>query len=671
VGGVAGQTVNGDIYEVGISGEVTGADVVGGAAGDNGGGVMNVYSHANINGVPSSSVAGGLVGENHGFTIHSYSTGSVPNAPGKGGLIGHDAGSGGVFGSFWDTQTSGTSTSGEGTGKTTAEMKDVSTFTDSGSAGLGSVWDFVGNPNDDAGNDNIWDINSLINEGYPYLTNQTPAVPDTDVTSIRPSPTNQRGLTWNFTSSVEGSTFECKVQPDFPDYTPCSDSYALPTYSDGTYTFTVRAINPDGVVDPTPAVSSIVVDTAAPDTTITRLSPNPNGNPVTDFILTANETAGFICILDGAPYESCSQSYSTEPLEDGEHTLEVFAIDLAGNVDASHATTTWLVDTTSPDTFITAAPSDPTSTTTSNFEFSANEQPTTFECNLDNAGYEPCSSPFTTPNLEPGEHNFLVRATDSTGNTDASPASHTWTLENDVDSDGDGITDAVENDGPNNGDANNDGTSDAEQANVTSLLNLDRSAYVVLATSCANNSAVSIGTESSQHKDTSFTYPGGVISFTTTGCSSPSCVPCSGIDALGNYQALCCPAPEDEQMHANITLLLYRQTKADSVKLRKYNDSSHIYSSVDDAVIEAQTVAGNNALKVSYRVIDGSNLDADGAVNGTIVDPVGVAFPVTTTTSKNLVGTGQNVSFIYIAALTLTSFSIFALKHRYRGLEVK
>jgi len=51
---------------------------------------------------------------------------------------------------FWDTTTSGQTTSDGGTGKTTAEMKRQSTFAAAG-------WDFVG----------VWGITE--NQGYPYL----------------------------------------------------------------------------------------------------------------------------------------------------------------------------------------------------------------------------------------------------------------------------------------------------------------------------------------------------------------------------------------------------------------------------------------------------------------------------------------------------------------------
>jgi hypothetical protein len=51
-------------------------------------------------------------------------------------------------------------------------MKTLATFTDTTTTGLTTAWDFVGNYNDDSGNDDIWDMDysGLINAGYPYLS---------------------------------------------------------------------------------------------------------------------------------------------------------------------------------------------------------------------------------------------------------------------------------------------------------------------------------------------------------------------------------------------------------------------------------------------------------------------------------------------------------------------
>ncbi len=104
----------------------------------------------------SGTNIGGLVGRNYsGCTIiNSYSTGTVNGYSPVGGLVGVNYLST-VSNSFWDTETSGQSNSAAGTGKTIAQMKDVATFTDLSTLGLDNPWDFLNNPNDDSGNEDI------------------------------------------------------------------------------------------------------------------------------------------------------------------------------------------------------------------------------------------------------------------------------------------------------------------------------------------------------------------------------------------------------------------------------------------------------------------------------------------------------------------------------------
>jgi hypothetical protein len=50
-----------------------------------------------------------------------------------------------------------------------------------------------------------------------------------------------------------------------------------------------------------------------------------------------------------------------------------------------------------------------------------------FECSLDGSKFSVCSSPFTANKLQAGvEHNFKVRAVNSFGQKDATPASLSW-----------------------------------------------------------------------------------------------------------------------------------------------------------------------------------------------------------------------------------------------------
>ncbi len=105
------------------------------------------------------------------------------------------------------------------------------------------------------------------------------------------------------------------------------------------------------------------------------------------------------------------------------------ATDAAGNTDAPPAGFTWTIDTTAPNTTITAQPSDPSNSAAPDFSFTASEGGSTFECSLDAGAFAACVSPKSYAGLADGSHTFEVRATDAAGNTDASPASFTWTID--------------------------------------------------------------------------------------------------------------------------------------------------------------------------------------------------------------------------------------------------
>lgn len=86
-------------------------------------------------------------------------------------------------------------------------------------------------------------------------------------------------------------------------------------------------------------------------------------------------------------------------------------------------------DTTPPETAITSFPPALNNFPSVIFEFTCNEDNCTFECQIDSEPFETCSSPKTYTGLSDGEHTFNVQATDSTGNTDTSPATDTWTTD--------------------------------------------------------------------------------------------------------------------------------------------------------------------------------------------------------------------------------------------------
>jgi uncharacterized delta-60 repeat protein len=88
------------------------------------------------------------------------------------------------------------------------------------------------------------------------------------------------------------------------------------------------------------------------------------------------------------------------------------------------------VDTTPPQTSITAGPTDGSTSSdrTPTFEFTSSEPGSMFRCRIDGGGQFGCESPFTTSVLADGRHTFSVAATDAAGNTDPTPATRTFTV---------------------------------------------------------------------------------------------------------------------------------------------------------------------------------------------------------------------------------------------------
>lgn len=134
--------------------------------------------------------------------------------------------------------------------------------------------------------------------------------------------------------------------------------------------------------------------------------------------------------------------------------------------------------------------------------------------------------------------------------------------------------------------------------------------------------------EAAEDKD--YEYPLGLLSFTIEGV----------------------PAGSTQTMN------LYFETdeKADNFIARKVNLSSVQFSTITNAALSNVTRNGRPAVKVSYEVVDGGELDLDGVANGVIVDPVGLARQK----QASLVNTGSLTfvsTFLALAIITLVVFS--------------
>jgi hypothetical protein len=200
--------------------------------------------------------------------------------------------------------------------------------------------------------------------------------------------------------------------------------------ADGAHTFEVRATDPAGNVDATPASRGFTVDTSAPDTTIDSGPAGLTNDSTPTFGFSANQASStFECRVDGGAWSSCSTPHTTATLADGAHTFEARATDPAGNTDPTPAQRAFVVESGQPDTTIDSGPSGPTSDATPLFVFSADELGSTFECRVDGGAWGLCLPSDPLALLADGTHTFEVRATDLAGNVDQTPAGRTFTID--------------------------------------------------------------------------------------------------------------------------------------------------------------------------------------------------------------------------------------------------
>jgi len=165
VGGLVGGNLGGIVAMSYCAGSVTGDDYVGGLVGDNQGSVSNSYSTSSVAG---EWYVGGLVGDNDslGIVSDSYASGSVSGYSFAGGLVGSNWGA--VSNSFWNIETSGMTESDGGTGKTTAAMQDIATFTNTAAEALDNPWNITAVAAGETNDAFTWNI--VTEQTYPFLS---------------------------------------------------------------------------------------------------------------------------------------------------------------------------------------------------------------------------------------------------------------------------------------------------------------------------------------------------------------------------------------------------------------------------------------------------------------------------------------------------------------------
>jgi Glucose / Sorbosone dehydrogenase len=138
--------------------------------------------------------------------------------------------------------------------------------------------------------------------------------------------------------SLQGGVFRLTESP--APVVPCAAPASPPPAPPST---PAPAPSPSATAS-SPAPVPAAADTTAPETTIERGPAARTTNRRVTIVATASEQARFECSLDGGAFVACATPFTTPPLAEGPHRVDLRAVDAAGNVEPQPASWAWRVD---------------------------------------------------------------------------------------------------------------------------------------------------------------------------------------------------------------------------------------------------------------------------------------------------------------------------------------
>lgn len=200
----------------------------------------------------------------------------------------------------------------------------------------------------------------------------------------------------------------------------CASPQTFTGLADGTHELRVTATDAAG--NTTSASRTVIIDVAAPDTSIESAPPTYTGLSQPSFSFAGGES--YECRFDDGTFAACTSPHvPPAALPDGHHTFAVRAT-RDRRTDPTPAVHAFTVDTQAPDLSVASVSVTGRSAT---IAFAATDATAiTYACRLDGQAVA-CASPQTFTGLADGTHTIQVTATDAVGH--ASSASRTVTVD--------------------------------------------------------------------------------------------------------------------------------------------------------------------------------------------------------------------------------------------------
>jgi hypothetical protein len=281
--------------------------------------------------------------------------------------------------------------------------------------------------------------NTKTSDGAPITIDRTP--PRVTVDPSSPVYTNQSEvvLSWSGTDNYSPAywlMYSISVDSQYPTDT-LDTSLRLTNLSEGRHTLSIQAKDFARNLS-NPLIHAFIVDRTKPYGYMTVYPGQYTSTTSLRLVLDAQDPlsgsgVSQMRLRNGAEAWPAWEPYSeirywTIPPGDGAKSVSLQFRDNAGN-ESDVVQQTVILDTVPPETTLSSDVTDYVNRRSASFTFTASEEWPTFQCSLDGAAYDWCTSPVEYSALAEGPHVFQVKSIDQAGNVERTPAAKNWTVD--------------------------------------------------------------------------------------------------------------------------------------------------------------------------------------------------------------------------------------------------